>query len=213
MMKEQTYKDWKDVASSHLEKCTSLAILILLFAFLVSPKLEVKTYHAEIKIIEAIDIPPEIREKIKPPEATVKPQIEIVIDDDFEGEEDEDIETIDTIETTSLDMEKIIETTQIGKTSKFVIYEDAPVPIKQVKPIYPAFAKIAGIEGQVYLEVEVLIDGSVGAIEVRKSLMAGPGGLDEAAVTAVKQWKYSPAKSNGKPVAVWITFPVDFSLN
>lgn len=211
-MSERIYKDWKDVASSYYEKCASLAILILLFAFLVSPKLEVKSYQAEVKITEAIEIPPEIREKIKPPETTVKPQVEIVVDDDLSGDDDEDIEIIETIETTTLDMEEVVETNQIGTTSKFVIYEEAPVPIKQVAPVYPAFAKSAGIEGQVYLEVEVLVDGSVGAIEVRKSLMAGPGGLDEAAVKAVKQWKYQPAQSNGKPVAVWITFPVDFYL-
>jgi protein TonB len=212
-MKEKIYRDWKDVASSYYEKCAALAILILLFAFLVSPKLEVKTYQAEVKITEAIEIPPEIREKIKPPETTVKPQIEIVIEDDLSAEDDDDIETIDTIETTSLDMFEETTTTQIGQTSKFVVYEDAPVPIKQVPPVYPDFARRNNIEGQVYLEVEVLIDGSVGAIEVRKSLMPGPGGLDEAAINAVKQWKYQPARSNDKPVAVWITFPVDFYLN
>lgn len=212
-MKNTIYTDWKDVANSYYEKCASLAILILLFAFLVSPKIEVKSYHAEIRITEAIDIPPEIREKIKPPEAMVKPQIEIVIDDDFEGDDDEDIEIIETIERTNLDMEEIVATTQFGQTSKFAVYSEPPVLINRQPVKYPDFAKRAGIEGQVYLEVEVLIDGSVGAIEVRKSLMAGPGGLDEAAIKAVKQWKYQPAQSNGKPVAVWITFPFEWSLH
>ncbi|MCK4694160.1 MAG: energy transducer TonB, partial [Candidatus Cloacimonetes bacterium] len=104
------------------------------------------------------------------------------------------------------------QTRVLGKTSKFQIYEDEPVPIKQVKPEYPQFARNAGIEGEVWLEVEVFTDGSVGAIEVRKSLMSGPGGLDEAAIKAVKQWEFSPAKSGGKPVACWVTFPVRFSL-
>lgn len=212
-MKQQIYTDWKDVANSYFEKCASLAILILLFAFLVSPKIEVKSYKAEVRITEAIEIPPEIREKIKPPETTVKPLVEIVVDDDLSNEDEDDIEIIDTIETTALDMEVKIETTQIGTTSKFVVYEDAPIPLQQISPKYPAFAKQAGIEGQVYLEVEVFMDGTVGAINVKKSLMAGPGGLDEAAIKAVKQWKYQPAQSNGKPVAVWITFPVDFYLN
>ncbi|MFO7896813.1 MAG: TonB family protein [Candidatus Cloacimonadales bacterium] len=212
-MKEKIYRDWKDVASSYYEKCAALAILILLFAFLVSPNLDVKTYQAEVKITEAIEIPPEIKEKIKPPETTVKPQIEIVIDDDLSADEDEDIDIIETIETTSLDMSEESSTSELGKTSKFAVYEDPPVAIKQVPPVYPDFARRNNIEGQVYLEVEVLVDGSVGAIEVRKSLMPGPGGLDEAAINAVKQWKYQPARSNDKPVAVWITFPVDFYLN
>ena len=42
--------------------------------------------------------------------------------------------------------------------------------------------------------------------------MSGPGGLDEAAVTAVRKWEFSPAKSGGKPVAVWVTFDVTFNL-
>jgi protein TonB len=43
--------------------------------------------------------------------------------------------------------------------------------------------------------------------------MSGPGGLDEVAVKSVKNWEFSPAKSGGKPVACWVTFPVGFYLN
>jgi protein TonB len=204
--------DWKDVAESYLDKSVSLAILILLFAFIVSPKIEVKPFTRVIRITETIDIPPEIREKIKPPEETIKPVVEIVVEDDLEGDEDEDIEVIETIEKTTLDPYEDIQTKVLGKTSKFVVYEDAPIPMKQPKPEYPQFARNAGIEGEVWLEVEVFTDGSVGAIEVKKSLMSGPGGLDEAAIKAVKQWEFSPAKSGGKPVACWVTFPVRFSL-
>ena len=204
--------DWKDVAESYLDKSVSLAILILLFAFIVSPKIEVKPFTRVIRITETIDIPPEIREKIKPPEEAIKPVVEIVVEDDLEGDEDEDIEVIETIEKTTLDPYEDIQTRVLGKTDKFVVYEDPPVPMRQTKPEYPLFAKNAGIEGEVWLEVEVFTDGSVGAIEVVKSLMSGPGGLDQAAIKAVKQWEFSPAKSGGKPVACWVTFPVTFSL-
>ncbi len=100
-----------------------------------------------------------------------------------------------------------------GQTPKRVIYEDAPFAIKHVRANYPIGAKQNGIEGDVWLEVEVLEDGSVGTINVVQSLMPGPGGLDEAAVAAVKQWQFRPAKNNGKPVACWVTFPVGFRLN
>ena len=50
------------------------------------------------------------------------------------------------------------------------------------------------------LKVEVLTDGTVGVVEVLKSLMLGPGGLDEAAIKCVKQWRFSITKENGKPV-------------
>jgi periplasmic protein TonB len=206
--------DWKDIADSYYEKALSLSILILLFAFLVSPKLEVKPFKRVVRIVEAIDIPPEIKEKIKPPEETVKPVVEIIVEDDLGEDEDEDIEIVSTIEKTTLDpYEEKVEPPKFGQTSKFVVYEDAPVAIKQVRPVYPDFARNSGIEGEVWLEVEVFADGTVGAIDVVQSLLSGPGGLDEAAINAVKQWEFQPAKSGGKPVSVWVTFPIDFGLD
>ncbi|MDP8267411.1 MAG: TonB family protein [Candidatus Tenebribacter davisii] len=205
--------DWKDIADSYYDKSVSLAILILLFAFIVSPKVEVKPYERNINITVAIDIPPEIKERIKPPEETVKPVVEIIVEEDLDSEDEEDIEIIETIGVTSLDPYQEIQEKVIGKTSKFVVYEDAPFAIKRAPLDYPIFAKNAGIEGDVILQVEVFEDGSVGAIEVLKSLMSGPGGLDEAAIKCVKQWEFSPAKSGGRPVACWVTFPVGFYLN
>jgi len=205
--------DWKDVAESYYDKSVSLAILILLFAFIVSPKIEVKPYDRTINITEAIDIPPEIKERIKPPEETVKPVVEIIVEEDLDGEEDEDIEIIETIGVTSLDPYEEIQEKILGSTNKFAVYEDAPFAVRKAPLDYPVFAKNAGIEGDVILQVEVFKDGSVGAIEILKSLMSGPGGLDEAAVKSVKQWTFSPAKSGGKPVACWVTFSVNFSLN
>jgi len=212
IMASKKFSDWKDVADSYFEKALSLAILILLFAFLVSPKIEVKPFERTVKVSEAIDIPPEIKDKIKPPEQTVKPVIEIIVDDEASDDEDEDIEIIETIESTSLDPYEPVNVPQIGKTSKFAVYEDPPEPIKQIPPVYADHFRRMEIQGQVWLEVEVLVDGKVGAIEVKQSLVSGPGGLDEAAINAVKQWEFTPAKSGGKPVACWVTFPVTFSL-
>ena len=205
--------DWKDYADTFYDKAVSLAVLFILFAFIVSPKMEMKPYERKITISEAVDIPPEIKEKIKPPEDVAKPVVEIVIEDDLESEDDEDIEVVDTIEKTTLDPYEEIVSNVLGQTSRFVVYEDEPFAIKKVKAKYPEFAKKSGIEGEVWLEVEVFSDGSVGAIEVKQSLMSGPNGLDQAAIKAVKQWEFSPAKSGGKPVACWVTFPVSFSLN
>ncbi|MBN2461783.1 MAG: energy transducer TonB [Candidatus Cloacimonetes bacterium] len=206
--------DWKDIAQSYYEKSVSLAILIVLFSFLVFPKIEVKPFRREIRVTEAIEIPPEIKERIKPPEETVKPVIEIVVDEELDAEDEEELEVVETIEKTVLDPYQEQEVPQaFGTTSRFVVYEDPPVPIRQVKPVYTDFARRSGIEGIVELEVEVFADGSVGAVNVLKSLLAGPGGLDEAAIKAVRQWEFAPAKSGGKPVAVWVTFPIEFTLD
>ena len=206
--------DWKDIAQSYYEKSLSLAVLILLFSFLVSPKMEIKAYHREVSVIKTIELPPEIKERIKPPEQAIKPQIQIIVDEDELTDDDEDIEIIETIASTTLDPYEVkAPPEQFGKTSKFVVFEDAPVRLKVVPPVYPDFAKRSGIEGDVWVEAEILISGKVGAVEIIQSLQSGPGGLDEAAINAVKTWTFSPAKSVGKPVACWVTFPVSFSLD
>lgn len=213
---ERKQTDWKDIAQSYYDKAFSLAILLMLFAFLVSPKIDIKAYKAEVKVTEAIEIPPEIKEKIKPPEAIAKPKIQIIIGDDFEGDdEDEEIQILDTIEKTTLDPYKVIDKPEgFGTTPKgFIYYDDPPRKINEAPLIYPKFANDAGIEGTVVLELEVLTTGKIGAIEVTKSVLPGPGGLDEAAVNYARQLEFEPAKTNGNPVAVWVTFPVTFSLD
>jgi len=211
-MNSKRYTDWKDVASCYYEKAISLSVLLILFSFLVSPKIEVRPYVSEIRITEAIEIPPEIRERIEPPAELMRPPVEIIIDDDLSGDDD-DLEIVETIDRTVLDPYEVIQPPPgIGQTPRFVVYDEPPQPIRRVNPDYPTFARRSGIQGQVILEVEVLSDGSVGAVEVVRSLMAGPGGLDEAAIRAVRQWEFTPAKAHGQPIAVWARIPIDFQL-
>jgi len=145
-------------------------------------------------VMETIEILPEIPEEIKPPETVVKPIVNIEIIDDPDVEDD----TIKEIETTDIttDIEIVIapppKTQAIGETPRFVPYEDAPVIVAGPRPAYPDHLRRMKITGQVVLDIEVFDDGTIGAIEVVKSLMDGPGGFDEAAVNAVKQWKIQP---------------------
>lgn len=89
---------------------------------------------------------------------------------------------------------------------EFVYYEDEPVPVTTVQPVYPEFAREAQIQGKVVLHVLVGKDGRVKNVKVAK----GVTGLNEAAMDAVKRWVFKPALSNNKPVAVWVEVPVDF---
>ncbi len=93
-----------------------------------------------------------------------------------------------------------------GTTSRFVAYDTPPAIIRAVNPVTPRQI----LSGTVVLEVEALRDGSVGEIDVVESLLAGKGGHDEAAVKALRQWKFRPALSNGSPVAVWMRIPIEF---
>jgi protein TonB len=79
-------------------------------------------------------------------------------------------------------------------------------------PVYPELARRAKVQGQVILQAVVHKDGTVGEITVLKN----PGaklGFDEAAISAVKQWRYKPGLQNGKPVDVYFTIIVDFYLS
>ena len=99
-----------------------------------------------------------------------------------------------------------------GKTPKFVYHDEEPIPIKTVYPHYSEFTKKSGLKGIVVVYAEILEDGTVGAVEILKSIHPGPGGLDEEAIKAAKQWKFIPAKIHGKPIAVWKTIPIEFDF-
>lgn len=61
------------------------------------------------------------------------------------------------------------------------------------------------------LDVYILPDGSVGEIKLNKS--SGFPRLDNAALQAVKNWKYVPAKRGDTAIAFWYVQPVSFVLN
>lgn len=79
------------------------------------------------------------------------------------------------------------------------------------KPAYPFVARRRGQEGQVFLNVEVLPDGTAGRVAIARS--SGFRSLDEAARHAVARWRFRPARQNGAPVAALVTVPVRFSLH
>ncbi len=81
--------------------------------------------------------------------------------------------------------------------------------IKNVRPAYPEEAKAGGVEGTVILETAVGTDGSVIDIKVLRSV----AGLDNAAIDAVRQWKYRPTLLEGQPVEVLLVVTVKFTLN
>ncbi len=84
----------------------------------------------------------------------------------------------------------------------------APALIHRVEPKYPDFAAQAQIEGLVILEATVDVEGRVQSVEVLRS----HGLLDQAAIDAVKQWRYSPLVLNGKPFPFILTVTVRFSV-
>ncbi len=86
---------------------------------------------------------------------------------------------------------------------------DPPRLLREVPPDYTENARRAGLEGEVLLEVVVGPDGGVRDVRVMRRLGAG---LDERAIEAVRQWRFSPARRLGTPVAVIVEVAVEFKL-
>ena len=83
-----------------------------------------------------------------------------------------------------------------------------PVVSSHVDAVYPTAAIGQGKHADVVLVVTVDADGHVTDVNVRES--GGPV-LDEAAVVAIRQWRFDPARRDGKPVASRILVPFHFA--
>jgi protein TonB len=84
----------------------------------------------------------------------------------------------------------------------------APQKIADVAPVYPPLARIAHVEGVVILEAVIAEDGTVRDLRVLRSINL----LDDAAMEAVRQWRFTPTLLNGEPVPVVMTVTVAFKL-
>ena len=85
-----------------------------------------------------------------------------------------------------------------------------PVKILAPAPVYTELARRARIQGIVILQAVIDRDGAVISTEVVRGL---PMGLNEAALEAVRQWRYEPATLHGRPVAVAFQLVVKFELH
>jgi periplasmic protein TonB len=86
----------------------------------------------------------------------------------------------------------------------------APQPTYQPEPEFTEEARVAKHQGTVLLWLIVGADGQPRDIKVIRSLGMG---LDQKAVESVRQWKFSPALKEGKPVAVQVNVEVAFTLH
>jgi periplasmic protein TonB len=87
----------------------------------------------------------------------------------------------------------------------------SPRVIREVKPSYTGEAMRARIQGLVTMEAVVMPDGSVGNVQITKSLDSSFG-LDKEAIKTVKQWRFEPGRRLGQPVPVLIVIEMTFTL-
>ena len=83
-----------------------------------------------------------------------------------------------------------------------------PVKVRDASPVYPEMPRQAKLEGQVVIEAVIGVTGDVVETRVLRSTPM----FAEAALAAVRQWKYRPTLINGRPVPVVLTVTVTFRL-
>lgn len=94
---------------------------------------------------------------------------------------------------------------------EFTPYDEAPVQLNEVTYEYPPLAKEAGIEGTVWIKALVDKSGKVRDALIYKQ-SGSSAGFEDVAKEGAFKIKFKPAISNNQPVAVWVVYPVRFTL-
>lgn len=169
------------------------------------PQVTLATISDNTIITEVVPITEHPKERLKPE----KPKIPV------SSEEDEDLPV-------DIDPDEIFEEWKLGIddvpppieepepiVAPFHGLSEKPQVIHQVDPLYPELAQKADVEGTVVIEVLINTKGMVEATKILKSHDL----FDSAAVTAAKQFRFTPAKQRDRLVKVWVSIPFKFRLN
>ena len=180
------------------------ALVLHALAFLFLPEFKPEPYRLREKpVVEAIDIPDQF-EMPPPPKEEVKPQVPTEIAPSDEASEEE------TIAATTFDVDAPPELPPAPQRPQFfTAFDEPPQVVRQVLPEYPDLARKSETEGVVLVQIGVNEFGDV--IEA-KVLQGGVPMLNQAAIEAVLQWKFRPAKQRDVPVPVRIVVPIRFTL-
>ena len=81
--------------------------------------------------------------------------------------------------------------------------------ISSVSPAYPAFARSIGLQGDITIDAVIDSTGKVAAMKP----LSGPVLLQQAAMDALRQWKYEPARLDGQPVSMHVSVTMKFHPN
>lgn len=95
----------------------------------------------------------------------------------------------------------------------FIPCEKMPGFLDQKKPHYPEMARIAGIEGKVYVSVLISEEGRPIRAVVMKRIPSDCTTFDEVAIRSVMESRYFPGMQNGRAIKVWFTVPIRFQIN
>jgi TonB family protein len=86
-----------------------------------------------------------------------------------------------------------------------------PVIRQQVKPVYPEGLSQLGVAGRVVAETVIDVDGRLKRCRVLEARGGGPA-MTYAALDALRQWRFEPARKDGKPVKVYYVLTINFKV-
>lgn len=194
--------NYRKVFELHIRIGFLITLVIFILGFMFIPEFGKNPYQHEVRTIIRIDKlnPPVDIVRIPPPQRLRFP---VAAKNDKEVEE----ETIPT--TNFIDDGKIVEVE--FTPPPFVAYDVPPEPLNldKVKFEYPKSVVIMGVEGTVFLELWIDIEGNVRNVILTKSVYPA---LDKVALESAWKLKFSPAIQWDKPVAVRYSFPIKFIL-
>ena len=185
---------------------TLIGIVLVILNFLIFPRF-VNTLSFETVdqlIIENIDIPQTQQIDNTPPPS--RPSIPVPSDD----EDIADDLTLDELDFDDFSNMDAPPPPPSGPKVVFIPYDDPPVAMTPIRPIYPEIAQEAGIEGVIVVQAFIDEKGRVKETQILKGVPNT--GLDEAAMDAIRKTRFKPAKQRERSVGVWISIPVNFRL-
>lgn len=198
-----------------------LAFLLVLFELVPASelgRLSTRTTDSEMEAVEADiafdDTVEEQEEEIEEEQEELEEEAEDIIE-----ELQEDVTISLSEDTTGLDIAETVSTSESFDESSdgadintpvFTPVEVFPNCTYRPTPEYPDLARQAGVEGSVVLWVYVNTDGTVGNVVLYNG--SGVGSLDQAAMDAAWNTRWSPAMNNGIPVSCWTTVTFNFTL-
>jgi protein TonB len=193
--------------------CTAITFIIHTMVAVIYPTFEARASERKKQqvVIESLDIPE--TQQIKRPPPPPRPAMPVETESD-------DVPDDVTIESTDLDFDDAVVDLppppppgsmeeEVEEILEFYMVEDKPELLNSVAPVYPEIARKAGLTGKVFLKFLVGKNGRVSNVQVLK----GQEIFRQAAIDAILQFRFKPARQNDKPVGVWMTQPITFRLN
>lgn len=197
----------------------ALALLIIFFEFIPASELGRLSTRTTDSDMEAVEADIAFDDTVEEQEEEVEEEQEELEQETEEMVEELDITLSLSDDSTLTEVMTVEQSDELGQESeseemgppRFMAVEVFPVCTYRPTPTYPDLARQAGVEGVVTLWIYVTADGTVADVQLYNS--SGVNSLDQAAISAAWDTRWSPARNNDRPVGVWTSLSYNFELS